>query len=69
MIQTCGECGREIDTGGMGAAPMCEHYKWNHPVAFFGDRDAIPPKYRPGGGVHPNPGDQATLADFRGGCA
>lgn len=70
MKQTCGECGKEIETGGMGAAPMCEHYKWKHPRAFFGED--IPPKYRHGAGsrraaAHPDPGEQARLTDYREG--
>lgn len=36
MIQECGVCGAQIETGGYGAAPMCEHYKANHPAAFYG---------------------------------
>lgn len=66
MIQECGICGKKIETGGMGGAPMCEHYKWNHPRAFFGSAEEIPAKYRRGGGpsVHPNPGEQSMLTDY-----
>jgi hypothetical protein len=68
MKQTCGVCGKEIETGGMGAAPMCEHYKSNHPEEFFGTGE-VPPKYRKygkgwPGQTHPDPGDQAAITDF-----
>lgn len=65
MIQECGVCGKQIETGGMGASPMCEHYKWNHPLEFFGSVEEIPPKYTKGvtrsRAVHPDPGEQADL--------
>lgn len=39
MIQECGVCGAEIETGGFGAAPMFEHYKAKHPSEFYGPPD------------------------------
>jgi len=68
MKQTCGVCGKEIETGGMGGAPMCEHYKWKHPIQFFGGRENIPAKYlqtvSKRSAVHPNPGERSELSDF-----
>lgn len=37
MIQTCGVCGREIETGGFGGLPMIQHYKHKHPTAYYDD--------------------------------
>jgi hypothetical protein len=66
MKQECGVCGQEIETGGMGGAPMCEHYKWNHPIEFFGSREDTPHKYLRGKrgrrvATHPDPGEQSTI--------
>jgi len=67
--QECGVCGKEIETGGMGAAPMCEHYKHKHPTEFYGSYEDIPPEYKKYAGAwsnhtHPNPGEQAALDEY-----
>lgn len=35
MKQTCGVCGKEIETGGFGGWPMKQHYRYKHPSHFF----------------------------------